>query len=412
MNSMRLKINSYLLLFVCFCSYGQMDQYNYKRELQDVTDQWHTIDIPNAVFSKISHNLSDIRIYGINAKNDTIEAPYLLRVLSEKTVSKEISFKIINSSHTEKGYYFTFKIPIEETINQIKLDFKKDNFDWRITLEGSQNQQQWFQVLDNYRILSIKNRQTDYQFTKLNFPNSKYRYFRLFIKSKKKPALSTTKIRLDTVSDSNLRNYILKNIKITESKSTKQTVIDVDLKTPVPVSLLIFNMADTFDYYRPITIKYLTDSVKTEQGWHHNYNILSTGTLSSMEKSKFKFDSTILQKLKIIIYNHDNEPLKINNLEVKGYTHQLIARFTKPATYYLTYGSNAIGKPSYDLNHLTNTIPTTLKSLTLKSEQIIDKKANPKVEPLFKNKMWLWGVMGIIILVLGGFSLKMMRKDS
>ncbi len=412
MDSMRLKINSYLLLFVCFYSYGQMDQYNYKRELQDITAQWHTIDIPNAVFSKISHNLSDIRIYGINAQKDTIEAPYLLRVLSEKTVSKEISFKIINSSHTEKGYYFTFKIPIEETINQIKLDFKKDNFDWRITLEGSQNQQQWFQVLDNYRILSIKNRQTDYQFTKLNFPNSKYRYFRLFIKSKKKPVLSTTKIRLDTVSDSNLRNYILKNIKITESKSTKQTVIDVDLKTPVPVSLLMFNMADTFDYYRPITIKYLTDSVKTEQGWHHNYNILSTGTLSSMEKSKFKFDSTILQKLKIIIYNHDNEPLKINNLEVKGYTHQLIARFTKPATYYLTYGSNAIGKPSYDLNHLTNTIPTTLKSLTLKSEQIIDKKAKPKVEPLFKNKMWLWGVMGIIILVLGGFSLKMMRKDS
>ena len=409
---MRLKINSYLLLFVCFYSYGQMDQYNYKRELQNVTDEWHTIDIPNRLFSKISHNLSDIRIYGINAQNDTIEAPYLLRVLSEKIVSKEISFKIINSSHTEKGYYFTFKIPIEETINQIKLDFKKDNFDWRITLEGSQNQQQWFQILDNYRILSIKNRQTDYQFTKLNFPNSKYRYFRLLIKSKKKPALSTTKIRLDTVSDYNLRNYILKNIKITESKSTKQTVIDVDLKNPVPISLLIFNMADTFDYYRPITIKYLTDSVKTEQGWHHNYNILSTGTLSSMEKSKFKFDSTILQKLKIIIYNHDNEPLKINNLEVKGYTHQLIARFTKPATYYLTYGSNAIDKPSYDLNHLTNTIPTTLKSLPLKSEQIIDKKANPKVKPLFKNKIWLWIVMGIIILVLGGFSIKMMRKDS
>jgi hypothetical protein len=275
-------------------------------------------------------------------------------------------------------------------------------------LEGSQNQQQWFQILDNYRILSIRNKQTDYQFTKVNFPNSKYRYFRLLIKSNKKPDLTATKITLDTVSKSNLRNYILKNIKITENKSTKQTVIDVDLKNPVPVSLLMFNMADTFDYYRPITIKYLTDSVKTEQGWHYNYNILTSGTLSSMEKSKFKFDSTILQKLKIIIYNDDNEPLKINSLEVKGYTHQLIARFTKPATYYLTYGNNTIGKPSYDLNHLINTIPTTLKSLTLKSEQIIDKKASPKVEPLFKNKIWLWVVMGIIILVLGGFSIKMM----
>jgi len=412
MNSMKLKINNFLLLFVCFYSYGQMDQYNYKRELQDVSNQWHTIDIPNALFSKISYNLSDIRIYGINAKNDTIEAPYLLRVLSEKTVSKEISFKIINNSHTKEGYYYTFKIPLEDTINQIKLDFKQDNFDWRITLEGSQDQQQWFQILNNYRILSIKNRQTDYQFTKINFPNSQYQYLRLLIKSKKKPALTTTKIRLDTVSDSNIRNYSLKNIKITERKSTKQTVIDVDLENPVPVSILTFNMADTFDYYRPITIKYLTDSVKTEQGWHHNYNILSSGTLSSMEKSKFKFDSTILQKLKIIIYNHDNEPLKIKSLEVKGYMHQVIVRFAKPATYYLTYGNNTIGKPSYDLNHLTNTIPATLTPITLKKEQVIDKKSMPVTEPLFKNKIWLWVVMGIIILVLGGFSLKMMRKDS
>ncbi len=407
---MKLKINIYLLLLVCSYSYGQIDEYNYKRELQGITDQWHKVELPDALFGKVSSNLSDIRIYGITTDNDTIEAPYLLQILRGKTSSNEVSFKTINSSHNEKGYYFTFKIPTKEFINQIKLDFKQDNFDWKLTLEGSQNQQEWFRILENYRILSISNEQTDYQFTKVTFPNSNYRYFRMLINSKKKPELETTKITFDEVSGANLKNYVIKKVKISEKKSAKQTIIDVDLENPVPVSILKIKITDTFDYYRPVTIKYLTDSVKTEQGWHYNYRTLSSGTLSSIEKNKFKFNSTTLQKLKIIIHNHDNEPLKINTLEVKGYTHELIARFTKPAKYYLTYGNSKIGKPDYDLNHLATNIPSTLTTLTLKSEQIIDKKEVPTVEPLFKNKIWLWAIMAIIILLLGWFSLKMIRK--
>ncbi|MCF6347513.1 MAG: DUF3999 family protein [Flavobacteriaceae bacterium] len=407
---MKLKINIYLLLLVCSYSYGQIDEYNYKRELQGIIDQWHKVELPNELFGKVSSNLSDIRIFGITTDNDTIEAPYLLRILTEKTASKEVNFKTINSSHNEKGYYFTFKIATKESINQIRLGFKQDNFDWKIILEGSQNQQEWFHILDNYRILSIRNEQTDYQFTNITFPDSNYRYFRLLINSKNKPELKTTKITFHEVSGANLRKYTIRKVKINEKRSAKQTVIDIDLENPVPVSILKFNMENTFDYYRPITIKYLTDSVKTEQGWHYNYNTLSSGTLSSIEKNKFKFNSTTLQKLKIIIHNHDNEPLLFKNLEVKGYTHELIARFTKPAKYYLTYGNSITRKPNYDLNHLTTNISDSLTTLTLKNEQIIDKKEAPTVEPLFKNKIWLWAIMTIIILLLGWFSLKMIRK--
>ena len=174
--------------------------------------------------------------------------------------------------------------------------------------------------------------------------------------------------------------------------------------------MLNIDVKTTFDYYRPITIKYLTDSIKTEQGWHYNYSTLFSGTLSSFEENTFKFNSTILQKLKIIIRNHDNEPLLINTLNAKGYTYELIARFTKPATYYLTYGKSNASKPNYDLNHIKSKVPESLTELMLGKRQFIHKKESKTLEPLFKNKAWLWSIMGIIVLVLGWFTLKMMQK--
>ena len=184
---MKLKVKPWpwLLLLLCSYSYGQIEQYNYKRELKGITGKWHKVVLPDEIFGKVSGNLSDIRIFGITANNDTIEAPYLIRLTTEKVSSKDVRFKTLNTSHNEKGYYFTFEIPTKESINQIKLDFKQQNFDWRLKLEGSQNQQEWFTVIEDYRILSINNELTDFQFTNISFPNSRYRFFRLLIASEK-----------------------------------------------------------------------------------------------------------------------------------------------------------------------------------------------------------------------------------
>jgi hypothetical protein len=127
-----------------------MAEYNYKQELNAASEQWSKIILPNEIFGKTSQNLNDIRIFGLTASNDTIEAPFLLREITEKILHKEVAFKTLNASLNEKGYYFTFEIPSIESINQIKLNFAQENFDWRIDLEGSQDQQEWFKLVENY----------------------------------------------------------------------------------------------------------------------------------------------------------------------------------------------------------------------------------------------------------------------
>jgi uncharacterized membrane protein len=48
--------------------------------------------------------------------------------------------------------------------------------------------------------------------------------------------------------------------------------------------------------------------------------------------------------------------------------------------------------------------------LQLGDEQIIGKAVSNKRAPLFQDKLWLWGIMALIILILGWFSVKMIKK--
>ncbi len=408
---LKAKISAFLLILFFSFSYAQMDQYNYKRELQGIMAPWHKVVLPEEIFGKTTSNLTDLRIFGITSDKDTIEASYLLKLKTEKIVARDVNFQFLNTTQNEKGYYFTLEVPSEEAINQLKLDFKKQNFDWKVTLEGSQNQQEWFTVVDDYRILSIKNAATDYQFTEVTFPSTKFRFFRLCIKSEENPELLNVKATYNEISKGSFVDYAIANIKTIQDEEEQKTTLEIDLKSTVAVSSIQIKVKDTFDYYRPISIQYVADSIKTEQGWNYIYQLLTSGTLSSIEKNEFKFESTILKKLKISISNQDNEPLNIEAIAVKGTIHELLVRFTEPAAYFLTYGNKKATKPNYDIERFVSKIPDTLTILSIGNEQKIDKTDTTKA-PLFKNKIWLWLLMGTIILVLGWFSVKMMNKKS
>lgn len=406
------KVVAFLLLFGCFSAYGQQQpQYRYQREVQGVTDQWHKMVLPDDIFEQVLPDLSDLRILGFTANKDTIEVPYLLSVAKEEVVHKEISFQLLNTTHNEKGYYFTFEIPTVVAVNQIKLNFEQQNFDWRLQLEGSQDQNTWYTIVDDYRILSIKKGGTDFQFTDMAFPNSKYRFFRIFIKSQEEPTLVSTNITQKEVTAGAYRTYPLEATITKENKSTKQTEIELELASAVPISRIKIAVLDTIDYYRPLSIQYLTDSVETAKGWKYNYLTLGSGILNSLGDNEFKLDgNTIVKKLKILIHNQDNRPLSIGKIEVEGYVYELVARFTEKASYRLVYGNKRIGKPHYDIGRFRDKIPTKMTALSLGAPLQIAAEEQVSVVPLFENKTWLWAIMLAIILLLGWFSLRMINS--
>lgn len=400
------KIYSLIFLLLSLNSFAQTEDFKFKRKIENTTETWHKIVLPESDFVKLNAGFSDVRIFGNNTK---IEAPYILKTSENKISQVEIPFKMLNVSSRNSEYFYTFELSENKQINQIKLDFEQQNFDWKIDLEASNNQTEWFSIIKNYRILSIKNNQTDYQFTQVDFPDSKYKYYRLKIKANEQPKLSEAKIWEQKNNAENLKISTIKSIKKAIDSKQKLSIIDIELVNKIPVSQLKIDVTSTFDYYRPIKIEALKDSIETEKGWRYNYEVISQETLSSLDKNGFSLGNTLAKKLRITIENGNNQPLEIKNVEIKNPIYYLVARFTEKGEYNLFYGNSKASSPSYDIENFQENIPKNLTEVTLSKEELNPDFKNVTQTPLFENKIWLWALMGIIIVVIGYFSLKMLR---
>ncbi|WP_394746790.1 DUF3999 family protein [Spongiimicrobium salis] len=410
---MKTILSSILILWGGTFLYGQLSSYNHKRKIKGISDTWHSLTLPDALYEKVNTDLSDIRIYGITAAKDTLEAPYLLKLNAPKRQQIKVDFRRLNQSQNKRGYYFTFELTSLEVVNQIILNFNQQNFDWKVQLEGSQNLKEWFSIIEDYRILSIKNIHTNYNYTTLSFPDSKYRYYKILVKADEKPRLNRAYLQKQVMLDSlhPLKEYPIKKFELANDKITKQTQIAIDLDFAVPLSELNLNVSDDIDYYRTLQINYALDSVETDKGWKPIYQSLFYGTLSSLQKEPLRFKTTIAKKLRILIENNDNAPLTIDRATLMGYSHTLSARFTTPATYYLAYGNPQKRRPTYDLNAIASAVPKHMSPVRVDEEQDIPQEQEDGKEALFTNPIWLWSIMGIVIFLLGGLTIKMLRKS-
>ena len=408
---LKLKISTLLLCTLLFnITKAQTNNFKFKRNITGVNATWHSFKLPEGLYQNVGLGFDDLRIFGINGK-DTLEVPYLLKQKDDLISSQDIPFKQINQSTNAAGYFYTFQSPQSNTINQITLNFRNQNFDWLVKLEGSNDNKDWFTILNNYRILSIKNSSTNYHFTKLDFEDSKYQYFRIALKSQIQPELLSAKIsRTDTIKGIS-QEVKYKTFNIQNDAVQKETIIDISLKNIAPVSFLKLKAMNSFDFYRPLKIEYVTDSFKTDNGIRYHYADLYQGTISSFENPEYHFPNIITSGLRVTIQNNDNQPLRLSGLELKGNIYEIIARFDNPAiSYSLYYGNQKSNAPSYEIEKFQSKIPANLTAASIGDEQINPAYSVKTAKPLFENKTWLWIIMTVIIALLGWFSFRMLKN--
>ncbi len=398
-----------MMLLLSVQLWAKMEDYEYKRPLKNITEGWHSVVLPNDIFDKTQQSLNDIRIIGITNTNDTVEAPYILKVNGPKKSYFEYPFELINRVKKGKTFYFTFKTEDLKAINNIKLDFKNKNFDWHIKLLGSNNQKNWYTIVDNYRILSIHNNEVEYKYCNISFITTQYKYYQLEIPSSETPILENAKLIQQSEENGISDTIVINNSLLTITAKNLKTEIKAKLPEYIRASEIAIDVLNDFDYYRDITIKYIKDSIKTETGLLYETELLSNSNINSLEHNYFPIKSTNLNNVIISIKNDHNQPLDIDNIKIICHQHILVTRFTQEANYYLCYGKKWAGKPKYDIEKFTSQIPTELLPVKIGQEEKISKLPKNQTKSLF-NKYWLWGIMILIIVLLGWSSKQLINK--
>lgn len=409
------KLVKYLVLgfLIGFSVNGfSQEDYSYKRkiELKKNAVELNSIEIPDEMFSKVKPDLSDIRIFGIK-NNDTVEVRYNIAKKPDFNFDLKQPLKIINQSVSEKRSYFTVQAS-NQKINQLYLKFKNENFDWKVNLEGSHNQNQWFTILKDYRILAIQNSETNYRFEDLFFNVSEYKYYRISVDSEQQPTIQSVHSNHSQSKDSlKFRTVTVDKLITKTDKKNKITTIEFSLKNPLPIYAVSINTNNKIDYNRNVTVEYLQDSIKTEKGIIKHYSYFSSGILSSERDADFALsgnDLKFVKDFKITINNKDNQPLEIHSVVLKTLSFNILfSAEDYDWDYYLYYGNKWSSKPSYDAYYSNNVEKNTV---SLSNEIQIQKTQEVQQKPLFENKLWLWGIMILIIGILGYFSIKMISK--
>lgn len=400
--------NNIIAIFCCLPAFVWAQKFDYKAEILNTTSQWQEIKLDKEILSKVSENLSDIRIYEFSDQGDTLEVPYFIKRSENVFTEKGVNFKLLNQVKKDGDLYLSFKTINDIEVNEISLNLNEENFNYNLDLEASNDQKEWFEVLEDYRILSIKNDATDYQFTTISFPTTSYNFYRLRIKNAENASLKSASIKQKQTILGSHQSYE-NNIYQTEKEKTSYITINLEDKVPINNVNLYLNKDQ--DYHRAITIKYLVDSVKTDKGWIENYRGISNQYLSSLEAASFDFETVFTNKLLLEISNLDNQALSIKKAEVKGPEYKIIARYgLKDHNSFIAFGNSSVNKPQYDLLNFKENIPNDINVATI--GEIINLKA-PEVESTFlNNKLWLWAVLFLIIALLAYSSFGMLKKNS
>jgi len=389
---------------------AQINTYHYKRDLKGISEKWQSFTLPSELFRKVQSDLSDIRIYGIKGK-DTIEVPFFIKDNAEKKTEQELKYKFINQVVGKDGHFITLVPETSSPINKIDLQLGEENFDWIVRLEGSNDNNNWYTLLDKYRITGIKNQSISYRFTTLNFNEAQYKYYRIFFNSKEQPKFEGAKISQQQTLNEKSVNSQINSFKLVNDAKTKSTTIDVTLNNSVPIVKIALNVSSNIDYYRPIKIECVTDSFKTSGKQNYNYALLSEGFLTSVEKPEFSFKGPFTDKIRITIDNYDNQPLSVKSIEVKEAQYELVARFsTADYQYAMYYGNNKANAPVYDLENFNQKIPTAIVPASLENEKQNPHLLIKKDGSLVKSPYWLWALVAIAVAVLGYFAVRMLRE--
>ena len=369
-----------------------------------IVSGFYKVDLNPDVVAKLNSNFSDIRIKDEKGS----EVPYFLEkepFSVTKRVFKE--YKVIEKIKWKNGAtVLVVKNESKDTINNIQLQIKNFDVSKRLELAGSDDYANWYTIKENYLFRSANGQRTTSEVKSLNFPYTDYQYYRIIIYDCFSLPINVMKIGYFDTYEEKGKFKKLKNQTITrfDSLETKQTYLKINFKETPYFDKLVIKAEKPIYYNRKANIC----SQRIDKKGRVHYDVLDYITLNSNDDFTSYFSNYENKEFYLVIDNEDNPPLE--NLVIEAYqlNRYLITHLEPEKDYKLMFKNETIkSKPNYDINHFKNSIDSDIPILTSKEIVPILYQGKKKIKP---SKIWMWAAIGIVALLLGYLSYKMITE--
>ena len=405
MNQAKISLLTFLCLINVYVNAGNAIRYYRSLEVKDTG--WHSIVLPPQVYLKSAPNLSDIRVFKISDK-DSVEIPFLRLQNDSSSTIKWDNLKLFNLVKSRSKSFASFEIKND---NAVELDFKFNNanYDIDLTVEGSNDNANWFLVKDSIRLLSLLKDGEHFVYSICKLDDINFKFLRVSYSNVNNLALNAVLQSTRKVNSVKLSKTILPAL--TSTVKNKITTADFLLGIPMEIVEFVPEIYFQGDYVRHYTLYGYRDSVLVNKKWIKNYFELSAGILNSYSNNSICFSPELVKGLQLKIENGDNIPLKVTSANVFAFPIVLKAYFPNlDGRFIVSYGDHSLSFPDYDIVRYSEKIPLTTDTIVVLSEKsvpVIDKK------PLFSlPDNLLWFVLLAIIVLLSFFTFKMIKAKA
>lgn len=392
----------------------ELARWGFAREILPATDAQNSdfalIELDGAVYQNAQSLLYDLRV--IDDQNKETAA----MIIAPKAENEaRITAKIINRQITNGNSVYTVDCGKDQNYNGIDIATLSKNFSRRVKIEGSTDGV-WHLLRGDGYVMDFS-RDEQKQVSQIRFDSATFRYLRVTIFEQKETPITVTNISLlpaqkDAAPYVELPAEILSQ---TEDKIMRASVLTLKLSHLKMQSSRLELLIDGTNFSRHVTIESSNDAPEKNDGrWFRT----GTGEVHDLAIDAVKlhnltidYPATRAGFLRIKVFNHDDQPLRIRGAKVFAQPWYLLFKREAGRSYRLFYGNEKAVAPQYDLAQLAAYVKTAnLPRLKLGPET----KLTPSAEPTNANRnSILIGVAVVIaVAVLGSLIYRLARSST
>jgi hypothetical protein len=362
-------------------------------------DGLHKIVLPTIIRSMSNEDLSDFRI--IDSKGN--EVPYFMTESTHFLSNSNFkTYKVVSQSEiSKKQSILIFENP-EKTINEVTLTIANYEGEKTFTLSGSNDQKQWFGISNNNYLTDLNTSDATTVLKTISFPLNNYKYIKIILDDKK--SLPIRIINVGYFNSKAIENFfsLLKyhSKTTTELKSEKKTLIHFEFDYATNIEQIKFQISNPKLYQRNASI-YKNETRKVKNKMEPFQNYLSNFTLRSDSKNSFTLSGIKEKDFYIEIYNQDNQPLTIDDVQFFQQPITIISDLKATENYTIKTGNKDLTKPVYDIENFKNSISTNLPITTIYEVQVVQKSVeNIAPKAIWQQPWFMW-----LCITIGGLSI-------
>ena len=314
-----------------------------------------------------------------------------------------------------RGAYSTLTLDFEQETesNTLVLKTSSRNFKRRVEIAGSNDRKQWLVLKADGYIFDFSGDQKIH-LTTIKYPDSKYRYLQIKVWNGKEEPLTIEGASLSRVKTTPARRAV-RSVRLhsrEEDAKLKATICVLDLSYEnLPADFLTIDTPEE-NFSRMVEIQAGNDLKLWESAQQGDLYRFRTDKYS-VEKKTLRFPEVRCRYLKLLVYNHDDPPLKLAAFEVQGVEEDLVCRTQPDRSYSLYYGNPQAHAPRYDFERLKNYLSLeTIARVRLGSESENDsfRPSGPKRPWTERQPVLFWGVLVLMVFGLGAYIVRLMMK--